>query len=70
MIYLPGDLFGALGYRVFGLGDTRPSPPTTRYRLAILVVVPLVALTFRIVFGLLAVFLGPLIQIVWTRLHS
>jgi hypothetical protein len=62
VFYLPEDLFGALGYRVQGLGDTRPSPPTARYRLAILVVVPLVGLTFRIVFGVVAVLVGALIQ--------
>jgi len=61
LFYLPLDLFGALGYRVGGLGDRRPSPPIVRYRLCMLVVVPLVALTFRIAFAVMAVLLSALI---------
>ena len=70
VFFLPEDLFQALGYRVLGLGDVRPSPPTGKYRVAILVVVPFVAWALTSEFALLTAILALLIRILSARLHA
>lgn len=69
LVFLPESLFGALGYRVLGLGDVRPSPPTVRYRVAIFIVVPLVISALTGAFKILAVLLALLIQSLAARFH-
>jgi hypothetical protein len=53
LLFLQEDLFNALGYRTYGLTDSRPSPPTSRYRLSVLVAIPLIAYVVATVFALI-----------------
>jgi hypothetical protein len=60
--FIPEDLFNNLGYRSFGLADARPAPPTVRYKVAVLLVIPLVAWICRAVVAVIAVLFANLIR--------
>jgi len=70
LVFIPEDLFNALGYRAFGLKDNRPTPPKGRYRLAILVIIPLLIFAVRFAALVLGTLLGVLVEFIRAHLHS
>jgi hypothetical protein len=76
LLYIPEDLFDALGYRAFGLTDRRPNPPKARYWISVLIFIPLLTSVIKTVAAFAEFSLARLIEYLrpfisgWSHTHG